>query len=360
MTNSFQLIHSTQYLSNTPFLETGYAFTSQATSYYFNEATITRMWGIICNKDYEPMSLVHDEHIHWQPLLADKRDISLMPSQYEYDAEISRRQEWLGREAKNSVNGKRLEAADQSGATIYLMHCFMWYPYGHFFDSMQRILNIPKDIHLPSSRFLICDSTSRVSSFMDHMSAFGISTDQLQVIPRGYDSIRVSNLVVPNSVAEPSQYTNDSMTRIRELYLSSSSFLSMDKYFDAWASLHGKLALVLDRSSTGSRYIVNQDQIVSALEKKGYHCVILKGNEPFSLMLQLFSRASLVFSPHGSMMVNTIFCPEDCKVIEVIPRERVTLHFIRQCKPASHSAFIIASQESNSMSFDPEWLEEVI
>ena len=283
-----------------------------------------------------------------------------MPSEAMYNSEIARRQEWLHRESQSSISESCLDMSSQKGATIYLMHCFMWYPYGHFFDTMQRIFHIPDEIHIPSSRFLICESTSRVTSFMDHLNTFGVNADQLQVVPRGYESIKVSNLIVPNSVAEPSQYTTDSINRTRDLYLHSNLLMSMEKCLAISCLFEKKLALILDRSSTGSRYIANQDQVVSALEKMNYHCIVLTGGEPFELMLFLFSRADLVFSPHGSMMINTIFCPENCTVIEAIPKDRLTLHFVRQCKPASHSAFVIDSGESNVMSFNPEWLEEVI
>lgn len=360
MTTSYQLIQSSEYISDTAFLKTDYAFKSNATSYYFDQAIITRQWGLVCDLSYTPFGHVHDEHIYWQPLLAGRKDTSLMPNQSEFESEIAQREEWLSKESRSKINENCLDTSSHKGATIYLMHCFMWYPYGHFFDCIQRIFHIPDDIHIPSSRFLICESTSRVSSFMDHLNTFGVNADQLQVVPRGYESIRVSNLIVPDSVAEPSQYTNESITRIRNLYLSSNLLKSMEKCLTLRSLFDKKLALILDRSSTGSRYIANQDQIVSVLEKMNYFCIVLTGSEPFGLMLFLFSRADLVFSPHGSMMVNTIFCPEQCKIIEAIPKERLTLHFLRQCKPASHSAFIIDSGESQIMTFNPNWLEELI
>jgi hypothetical protein len=354
-----EILHGHDWRATKHLSETDYCFTSTKPIEFFDEAILTKRLSLICDPGYNLHPNVHDEHIHWQPLFVGSKRV-LLPSKDDRDVEINDRLKWLQQEARLAARSERLLDLTQiSCKTVYLMHCFGWYPYGHFFDTIQRLFNLIGKDSFRDLRFAICGDTARVSSFMSHLEMFGIYAEQLTSFPSQIDSIRLNNLIVPNSIAEPSQYTPDSINWLRKTYLESNQFLRAAGLLDRLFHVDKPLALVLDRSGTGTRYISNQSDLAAKLERMGYKVIILTGAEPLIIHLYLFSKAAIVVSPHGSMMVNTIFCPPTCHVVEFIPAERRTLHFLRQCKPAKHTAFVMHSDENLSLKVNLDWIESL-
>ncbi|MGE6419452.1 glycosyltransferase family 61 protein [Alteromonas macleodii] len=68
--------------------------------------------------------------------------------------------------------------------------------------------------------------------------------------------------------------------------------------------------------ANGKRGVVNDEEVCSLLEKRGYQIVKLDGMQ-LSEQVNLFSKASVVIGAHGAGLTNTMFCKPGTHVIEL-------------------------------------------
>jgi len=151
-----------------------------------------------------------------------------------------------------------------------------------------------------------------------------------------------------------SVYTNfreDVYSWIREKY---------QNYFQS-NSLGPKINLYLSRNhiKPGSRSVLNESEILPILRGEGF--VVLKGNESLAEIYRLFSLASLVVGPHGSLFANTIFCSSACRVIEFCPKNRIDKSFLRKQKETVfYEQVTLDADENYNISIDSVWLSKII
>jgi len=74
--------------------------------------------------------------------------------------------------------------------------------------------------------------------------------------------------------------------------------------------------LYISRQSVTNRLVINENEVISFLEKFGFTSVCL---ESLSVQQQaaLLAQAKVVVAPHGSGLTNTVFCSPGTKVIEI-------------------------------------------
>ena len=74
--------------------------------------------------------------------------------------------------------------------------------------------------------------------------------------------------------------------------------------------------LYITRSQAKYRKVLNENEVISLLNKFGFQSVIL---ESMSVVQQanLMSQAEAIVSPHGGGLTNLAFCPPGTKVIEL-------------------------------------------
>jgi capsular polysaccharide biosynthesis protein len=75
--------------------------------------------------------------------------------------------------------------------------------------------------------------------------------------------------------------------------------------------------LFVSRGRTGTRRILNEDEVAAMLRPYGFERVVLE-ELPFERQVRLFSRAEIVVSAHGSGLTNLVFCRPGTSVIEIL------------------------------------------
>lgn len=74
--------------------------------------------------------------------------------------------------------------------------------------------------------------------------------------------------------------------------------------------------LYISRSDVTLRRLLNEEELVHALEKRGFEC-INPGTLSFTDQIEIFSQASVVVGPHGAGLTNILFAPASCRVLEL-------------------------------------------
>jgi tetratricopeptide (TPR) repeat protein len=74
--------------------------------------------------------------------------------------------------------------------------------------------------------------------------------------------------------------------------------------------------IYISRQDTANRRIINEEEIIDLLNKRGFQSVVL---ESMSVIEQatLLSNAKIVIAPHGGGLTNIVFCNPGTKVIEI-------------------------------------------
>ena len=171
------------------------------------------------------------------------------------------------------------------------------------FDILPRIELLDKSgIDITGiDKFLV---SSRLSFQKETLKALGIPPTKILETDE-YPHIQATTLVVPSfpgSVAWMPKWACDFLR---------SAFL--DKKQIKTEKIE---RIYISRNQAPNRRIINEDEIVSCLNKYGFTSVIL---ESMSVAEQaaLLAHAKVVVAPHGGGLTNTVFCNPGTKVIEI-------------------------------------------
>jgi len=102
--------------------------------------------------------------------------------------------------------------------------------------------------------------------------------------------------------------------------------------------------LYVSRADADRRQVVNENKVVSLLEKYGFES-IEPGQYSFDNQVQLFAEADMIVGPHGAGLSNMIYS-EDAKILELMTKESGEHYFVLanecghsydllQCEPKS-------------------------
>lgn len=80
--------------------------------------------------------------------------------------------------------------------------------------------------------------------------------------------------------------------------------------------------LYITRGSTAPRTVLNEDEVVTYLQRRNFEVVSLE-NLSVQAQAHLLAQASVVMSPHGSGLTNLVFCRPGTQVIELFSPEFV-------------------------------------
>lgn len=97
----------------------------------------------------------------------------------------------------------------------------------------------------------------------------------------------------------------------------------------------------ISRQDSLGRRIVNENDVIKTVNDFGYTSVILE-NLSFKDQIALFRNATHIIAPHGSGLVNLIFCRDGITVIELMPDFYINHCFfvIGKCKNMTYSVVI--------------------
>jgi capsular polysaccharide biosynthesis protein len=218
---------------------------------------------------------------------------------------------------------------DENVDYVYMCHPFGFFAYGHFFDSLQRLRyveNIPGD-----KKSVIHSPAERVVGFVEHMKKFGFLESDLFRFER---SVVVPRLWVTPWQSPPAQIGKDLFPWIYDLYTKGT--FSGDRV---------RLYLSRNHVRPGSRGVLNESDVVSFLSSNGF--LVVTGEESISQIVGLFHNAEVVVGAHGSLFANSMFCRDDCQIVEYCPDNRVDYSFKGKRKLAKKYHHMVVPGDDN-------------
>lgn len=84
----------------------------------------------------------------------------------------------------------------------------------------------------------------------------------------------------------------------------------------------------VSRRDTSARRLVNEDELVAALEKEGYRELVLS-ELSIERQVAAFAGADRVVAPHGAGLAHLMFAPPGCRVLEILPENHRFAFFFR-------------------------------
>jgi tetratricopeptide (TPR) repeat protein len=144
----------------------------------------------------------------------------------------------------------------------------------------------------------------------DHLS-FQQETLRLLDIPEQkilpterYSHIQADRLIIPSYPGSPAWMPKWVCDWLRDVFLGDIS------------AFQGSDRLYISRQSTATRRVINEREIIEFLAQFGFQFVTLEGRS-VKEQAALLANASVVISPHGGGLTNTVFCRPGTKVIEL-------------------------------------------
>ncbi|CAB9495510.1 glycosyltransferase 61 family protein [Alteromonas macleodii] len=327
------------------FIESNRNFTNvKYHKYVLSDVYIDLKSGLILDNNKHPIWELAYEVLYWGPPIKGKYFDN--PKELDNIVE-TRKQAHLERLSQyTDEDYDKAYTFNANEQVIYLIHPFGWYPYGHLHDSLQRLYQW-KDVSFSNPK-LLCSDFKRVVEFDKHINACGYAFSTVFSASKLTKLVRVSNLFVG---INPAMYT----TLTAESY---------DWLMSGYRSVFGESnnsipGIYLSRNGIkkGARGVINDNEVQEYLKGKGF--VIIDGTEPLEKIYQYFSNANCVVAPHGSLLVNTIFCKRESKIIEFCPNNRPDFSFKNKHKDAfNYKHILLEGDESYNIKIPLEMLEQ--
>lgn len=253
--------------------------------------------------------------------------------------EVARRYEEILKETstitKDDIANAKVLGPDIQA--IYAMGAHGWYPYGHLHDSLLRLYP------WRSTKFdkpsVLCSKYNRVVDFPLHLKALGYGEDTIFRTAPKYRLIKVSNLFF--GVNEARFWTT--MTDEQYAWLIEGYFKLFENDPRHDEQIEG---LYLSRNHVGRRGVINDDEVQDLLINE-YGFRTLTGEEGLLEIISLFARAKTIVGPHGSILVNTIFCRKDARVLEYCPNNRIDKSFLNKTKAVNDYSHILLNADDD-------------
>jgi tetratricopeptide (TPR) repeat protein/capsular polysaccharide biosynthesis protein len=123
-----------------------------------------------------------------------------------------------------------------------------------------------------------------------------------------HSHIQADRLIVPSYPGSPAWMPKWACEWLRSVFLK-------DELLQGNSDL-GNDRLYISRQDAANRRVINELEIVDLLTSLGFQCITLEGRS-VQEQANLFATASVIISPHGGGLTNTVFCRPGTKVIEL-------------------------------------------
>jgi len=301
-------------------------------SYELSDVVVDTKNGLIINSDGEVNFELAYEALYWGPPIQGHifNDEALLIK------EIAKRYNKLCTDTKENLKYSDLQYLEDGHEYIYLLHAVGWYPYGHLHDSLNRLFSL-KDKTFSSPK-LLCSRFNKVNDFELHVKAVGYKPQQIVDTHKLNRFVKIKRLFVG---VNPCFYTSF----IPEVY----EWITKGyrEVLDVKSKPERKFKLYLTRNHvvSGERGVVNDVEVVSFLKNQGF--TILTGGESLFDIYYLFANAELIIAAHGSVLVNSIFCDEGCRIIEYCPSNRVDFSFRSKYKSVKNYEHLLVDADDS-------------
>jgi capsular polysaccharide biosynthesis protein len=101
--------------------------------------------------------------------------------------------------------------------------------------------------------------------------------------------------------------------------------------------------LVVSRSLTGDRRILNEDAMVECISARFPCEVLLPEREDFATQLAKLRRARVIVGSHGAGLTNTLFCARLSMLVEIVLQSKVNESYLSLCEATGirHRLFVV-------------------
>jgi capsular polysaccharide biosynthesis protein len=157
----------------------------------------------------------------------------------------------------------------------------------------------------------------------DSLAMMGFPTERCDRF--GDEQWQVENLLVPSLVGYPGMSHPWLMRWVRER-------------LGAERTGPGKRRLYISRKNARYRRLVNEDEIIAALQPLGFD-VVLPESLTFREQADLFGQAGWIVAVHGAGLANTMLAPRGTRVLEFITAEPeyISTSFYSICCALGHA-----------------------
>jgi hypothetical protein len=324
--------------------------------YEYENVLVCPRSGCVFNLEGEPIIETLHDFLFWNP-----STLNVNAKNDDLEKEINKRKSIivnpLQEKVVHDLSENNILNLGNKITGIHLLSGFGWYPFGHFFDYLQKLFIIKNRKY--SSPLVLHSRSYAIKNFTDHFNACGISNDMLFECRHDFPTILVKKLVYVAPFI-PTTLTPETSKWIAEEYVN---------YFIHKADCRNEFNiyenqdcfLFLDRHHVrpGSRSIINYSEVMSWIKSKGFK--ILDGTETLAETVFYFSRAKFILGAHGAQFANTIFAPQDCKIVEFCPKNRINKCFFIQPKNCKNYYWLESeSDEQNNIFVDIDLLESYL
>ena len=282
-----------------------------------------------------------DEIFYWLP--------SFIPGETLKDtsalaATIEKRRRDLSIKAQRAKKKAEVDGAMLlSGTSIYLIHPFGWYAYGHLHDSLQRLFNLRGETDIGHTWKYLVSRHDRISDFKDHFQALACAPYEHTKEVEANKIYFCETLYIPMSPAVPTTFTIDSYNWLVESYLGYFGLLSPGSVAD---NKRTRLYLSRNHVTPGKRSVLNESSLIDRLTTD-HGFTVVTGNESLREIIGLFSSASFITGAHGSLFANSIFCRRQCTALEFCPGNRIDKSFEYKVKALKTYVHIAIDADEN-------------
>lgn len=207
---------------------------------------------------------------------------------------------------------------------IWLASNFGWYPYGHLHDYLQKLYTLIDFVHENKNDLVfLCSNHKKIKDFDQHLSALaGFNVNPEQILVLDYRCrYKVDLLAISGHTAPRTSYTEQTLKWVKQSYARHFIQYTADTNMD----LRYNLYLTRNHVKAGERNVLNENEILNLLTRNGYS--IINGTESLKDVYLAFLGAKNIIAPHGSLLVNTVFCQNACRIYEFCPDSRIDESF---------------------------------
>ncbi len=320
--------------------------------YEYENVLVCPRSGCVFNLQGEPIIETLHDFLFWNP-----STLNLNVKSDDLEKEVQKRKQTfvnpLQQKVLQDLNENNILNLGNKITGIHLLSGFGWYPFGHFFDYLQKLFVIENRKYC--SPLVLHSRSYAIKNFTEHLNACGVSNEMLFECRHDFPTILVKKLVYITPFI-PTTLTSETAKWMAEKYINYFTYQDGQNKFKA--DENKRFFLFLDRHKVrpGSRSIINYSEVMSWVKSKDFK--IFDGTESLAEIVFYFSRAKFIFGAHGAMFANTIFAPQDCTITELCPDKRINKCFFLQPKNCQNYYWLKSeSDEQNNVLVDIDLIE---
>lgn len=222
---------------------------------------------------------------------------------------------------------------------------------GCYFHWISEVLSRLAMLEMSGVEYDYLYVSTRKPFMRESLALWGVDSRKI-ITPEQAECIQAEELIVPSLVSKIDKgYTRYAsyapdylLTYVKHKLLNNLDQLNIENPFY-------QERIFISRKDSQVRRATNEDSVIEILQAKGFKSYELT-KLSFIQQLQLFSSAEMIIGAHGAGLVNTLFCQEGTKVIELFQaRGSATYWFMSQMFGLNHFCVKTTNLTTNSNGF---------